>query len=179
MQKSIIDRYNHPYVIEIQDDSEEAFYLKVKDGETYVGQMLCSFWPDNVMVLEDLFIRNDVDAPGFCGPGRKIGAISAECQSDPMSRSQAQTRWKSGNLTLNYRNRGLGSALLILLRELATKRRIKTIFGSLISNDILHNPHLLQWYVHRGFTVTGRFPGCIDDAETYIRLEVPDKSEPD
>jgi len=169
----IFDRYNQRYAIEVHEDSEQSFYIKIKDSDKYVGQMLCNFLPETEMILEDLFIRNDNDAPEDLGPGRKLGNATAEFQFDFISGTEPQGRRKPANIITNYRNRGLGRALIKLLFVLARDREVKTIFGSIVKKDMLRNSHLLAWYINRGFTETGQFKGCIPDAVTYVRFEVP------
>ena len=173
MPEYILDRYKQRYTIEVQEDSELSFYIKLKDGDKYIGQMLCSFCPDSILILEDLFIRNDNDAPEDLGPGRKLGKIAAEFQFDFMSSAEQQTRRKPANVITNYRNRGLGRALIRLLFDLAGKRGVKAIFGSIVKKDMLRNSHLLAWYINRGFTETVQFKGCIGDAVAYVRFDVP------
>jgi len=168
MPDYVFDRYRQRYAIEVQEDRDQSFCVKIKDGDEYVGQMLCSFCPASVMILEDLFICNGVETYENWGAGRKICRTIPEFLSDLL-------RWRSDNAAMNYRNRGLGSALLGLLFDLARNREVKTIFGSLVKKDILRNPCLQRGYMNRGFTGTGQFEGCILDAETYIRFEVPYK----
>jgi hypothetical protein len=169
--KYIYDRYQQRYAVEMVEDSELSFYIKLKDRDTYIGQMLISFLPGEVMILEDLFIRSDTDAPEKWSPGRKTGRMATEYPSLKLSAGPQGRRRPSD--AMNYRNRGLGSALIRTLFELAADRKGKVIFGSLIKEDIVINPRLLAWYMNRGFTVSGPFPTCIPDAETYIRYNVP------
>jgi GNAT superfamily N-acetyltransferase len=168
----IYDRYNQRYAVEVEEDSELSFYIKLKDGETYIGQMLVSFLPDDVMILEDLFIRSDLDAPEKWTPGRKTGRMAAGILSRLVSAGGRQGKRRPESVR-NYRNRGLGSELIKILLDLAAERKGKVIFGSLIREDIAINPQLLEWYMHRGFTVSGPFKNCIPDAVTYIRFNVP------
>jgi GNAT superfamily N-acetyltransferase len=168
----IFDRYNRRYDIEVQEDSGTSFYIKLKDGDKYVGQLLCSFHPGSMMILEDLFIRNDNDAPEDLGPGRKLGKVAGEFQFDFMGGSEPLNSQRAADVITNYRNRGLGRALIVLVFDLARKRQVKTIVGSIIKKDIVRNHHLLKWYINRGFEETGPFKGCIPDAVTWVRFDV-------
>jgi len=170
--KYIYDRYNQRYTVEVEEDSELSFYIKLKDRETYIGQMLVSFLPAGVMILEDLYIHSGLDAPEKWTPGRKTGGVASLLPSLKMSAGLKGKR-KAGIEITNYRNRGLGSALVRILFKLAADRKGTVIFGSLIKADIVINPRLLAWYINRGFTESGPFPACIPDAETYIRYDVP------
>jgi hypothetical protein len=134
--------------------------------------MLVSFLPESVMILEDLFIRSDAESPEKWTPGRKTGRMASGMPSLKASGGELGKR-KAGIEISNYRNRGLGSELIEILLDLAAGRKGKVIFGSLIKEDIIINPRLLAWYTNRGFTVSGPFPTCIPDAETYVRYEVP------
>jgi len=172
MPEYIFDRYRQRYAVEIQEDSDQAYYLKIKDGDEYVGQLLCSFHPDAVMILEDLFIRNDTESPEIWGTDRKLRPISPELQDDLLTGDILKARCHSDNTEMNYRNRGLGSALLKLMINLAKDRNISTVFGSIVKKDVLRNPHLVRWYMNRGFNITNQFIGCIPEAVTYIRFKL-------
>jgi hypothetical protein len=169
----IFDRYTQRYAVEVVEDSELSFYIKLKDRDRYIGQMLCNFLPGDVMILEDLFIRSDTNAPEKWTPGRKSGRMVPELPFLAVPDEQEPGRRRAGHAAMNYRNRGLGSALIIVLFELAASRQVKTVFGSLISEDVINNPHLPAWYIKRGFSVSGPFKGCIPDAETYLRFDLP------
>ena len=172
MSDYIFDRFRQRYDIEIQEDSDQAYYIKVKNGEEYVGQMLCSFHDAGVMILEDLFIRNDPDTPESWGVDRKMRPAYPIFEDSQIPSRTFSGRY-SNKTEMNYRNRGLGSALLKLMLDLAKRKGMRTVFGSIVRKDILRNPHLIRWYLNRGFNVTAQFEGCISDAETYIHFEVP------
>ena len=172
MPEYIFDRYRQRYVVEVQEDGDQSYYVKIKDGDEYVGQLLCSFCPDAVMILEDLFIRNDTETPETWGTDRKLRPISPELQDDLLPGDILNIRWHSDKTEMNYRNRGLGSALLKRMINLAKDRNINTVFGSIVKKDVLRNPHLVRWYMNRGFNITNQFTGCIPDAVTYIRFEL-------
>ena len=53
------------------------------------------------------------------------------------------------------RGRGLGTALLRAVRELARARRIQTLLGSVVHRDLAERPGLLDWYRRQAFHVTG------------------------
>ena len=172
MAEYIFDRYRQRYAVEVQENSDQTYYIKIKDGDEYVGQLLCSFCPDAVMILEDLFIRNDTEPPETWGTDRKLRPISPELLDDLVPDSVLKARWHSDKTEMNYRNRGLGSALLQLMINLAKGKKINTVFGSIVKKDTLSNPRLVRWYINRGFNVTNQFTGCIPDAETYICFEL-------
>jgi GNAT superfamily N-acetyltransferase len=173
MPDYIFDRFRQRYDIETQEDSDQVYYIKLKDGDEYVGQMLCSFHDAAIMILEDLFIRNDLETQEDWGAGRKLRPAVPIFEEGQISAGIFNTRRHSNKTEMNYRNRGLGSALLRLMIDLARRRGINTVVGSIVRKDILRNSHLIRWYINRGFDLTGQFQGCIPDAETYIHFEVP------
>jgi GNAT superfamily N-acetyltransferase len=173
MSDYIFDRFRQRYEIEIHEDSDQAYYIKIKDREEYVGQLLCSFHDESVMILEDLFIRNDQDTPDDWGVDRKLRPAAPIFEDGQISSSKFGDGRHSNKVKMNYRNRGLGSALLRLMVDLAKRRGMKTVFGSIVRKDILRNPHLIRWYLNRGFNLTTQFQGCIPEAETYIHFEIP------
>jgi hypothetical protein len=172
MSEYIFDRYRQRYILEVQENSEQSYYIKIKDGDEYVGQLLCSFHPGAVMILEDLFIRNDTETPDTWGRDRKLRPVSSELQDDLLPGNVLKARWHSDNTEMNYRNRGLGSALLKLMIDLAKDKKVNTVLGSIVKKDMLTNPRLIRWYINRGFNITNQFTGCISGAETYIRFEL-------
>jgi len=169
MDEYISDKLGQRYVIEVLEDNDQSFYIKIKNDDEYIGQLLCSFRPGNTMILEDLFIRNDLEPAENWGTDRKNRPVSSGYQVDirPYDRHKI-----SGQMDMDYRNRGLGSALLELLKNLARERRIGTVYGSIVRKDLMRNRGLVRWYRDRGFNVTGPFEGCIKEAEAYIRFEV-------
>ncbi len=54
----------------------------------------------------------------------------------------------------NYRNRGLGSALLNFVINRAGEQSFQRVTGKLAPVDLKENPMLPDWYRHRGFQVT-------------------------
>lgn len=58
-----------------------------------------------------------------------------------------------GESNLNYRNRGIGSALLGLIIQLAKEHRMAVLFGNVGTEDLKANPDLPDWYRRRGFTI--------------------------
>ncbi len=58
-----------------------------------------------------------------------------------------------GDWNSDYRNRGIGSALLCLIIELAKERQVTLLYGDLGPRDLQANPELRYWYRRRGFEV--------------------------
>jgi hypothetical protein len=172
MDEYLSDRVGQRYEIEVLDDNDQSFYIKIKNGDAYIGQLLCSFRPGNIMILDDLFIRNDIEPVENWGTDRKNRPGIYDFPVDIMPGDRHKIRWESGPVEIDYRNRGLGSALLELVKKVAKERKIETIYGSIVKKDLMRNRGLIRWYWNRGFNLTGPFEGCIKEAEAYIRFAV-------
>jgi GNAT superfamily N-acetyltransferase len=174
MAEYIFDRFRQRYQIEVQEDSDQTYYIKMKDGADYAGQLLCSYHENGVMILEDLFIRNDFERDGDWAVDRKLRPEIPMFEDNMVPGDPVQPGRRHPRETdKNYRNKGLGSALLRIMTALALRRGMTTIFGSIVKMDLARNPNLIRWYLNRAFTLTDPFPGCIPGARAYIRFNVP------
>ena len=54
---------------------------------------------------------------------------------------------------INYRGRGLGTAIVKMLIQFAMSRGLLQVKGSLSPHDLKDNPGLPDWYRRRGFEV--------------------------
>jgi len=54
----------------------------------------------------------------------------------------------------SYRGRGMGSALLRHIIDLAREHSLHRIYGVVVEHDYQAMPYLLDWYARHGFTVT-------------------------
>lgn len=89
------------------------------------------------------------------GPILKLGDIKFEAAfTAPSGRLYRWTQKFFGTQIVpkNYRQRGLGSALLILIIRWAKEHGFTQIEGEISSVDTSHNAKLLQWYARFGFT---------------------------
>lgn len=70
-------------------------------------------------------------------------------------------RFEDGVLTLadirlepSHRCRGMGSALVRHVIDLAREHRLQRVYGFVVERDYQAMPHLLHWYARLGFTIT-------------------------
>jgi N-acetylglutamate synthase-like GNAT family acetyltransferase len=52
-----------------------------------------------------------------------------------------------------YRNRGIGSQLIAVIKQLAREKQVQTVTGFITREDSEGTPHLLEWYKRHGFAV--------------------------
>ena len=58
-----------------------------------------------------------------------------------------------------YRNRGIGTALLRVIDEIARGNQLTSIEGSVMQSDARETRYLLDWYERNGFSVVRQSPG--------------------
>jgi hypothetical protein len=68
----------------------------------------------------------------------------------------------------NYRNKGLGSALLRWLSTHVQTYGAQALMGDIYQQDIENTPHLLQWYQKQGFAVQPPRPNMGPDVIAQI-----------
>ena len=123
----IQDKSGHRYRVNLVETPH--WYLKVWDGPVEVGYANCHIEPQ-VLYVDDLRIADAALRPA----------------------SFMRRVLKQPNKPINYRNHGVGSALLRLIAKLATERGLRAVEGSLSQND-LENPALIAWYRRLGFAI--------------------------
>lgn len=117
------------------DEESSFWYLKAIDGEAGVAYANCQII-DTVMTLHDLRVLDQARPPekGLVGWLRRM------------------LNWHKK--PVNYRKRGLGSALLKFIIATASQRGLLEINGSLSQHDLMQNPNLANWYRRHGFDVS-------------------------
>lgn len=70
--------------------------------------------------------------------------------------------------TRNYRNQGIGTALMDYLKRTAQARGVREISAAILHVDLANTPHLLDWYVKQGFRVTLRTAGAGKAGDTKL-----------
>jgi GNAT superfamily N-acetyltransferase len=119
----------------LQIDDETSFWrVRVLNGQIWVAEANCQV-TDTALTLHDLHVFDKVLSPDNGLIGWIRGFI------------------KGHNKPVNYRGRGLGSALLKFITNTASQRGLREINGSLSRNDLKENPNLANWYQRRGFEV--------------------------
>jgi len=144
MKRFICDRYGQEYQLVVHEDSDDFFSAELRYRGEWIGKIECKFDLPDIMVVEDLEIRNDSD-------------------SEP-----AFHRMRAKSNPINYRGRGLGTALLGLAVTSAKGKGVKHIYGSIVQKDINKTPNIVEFYERRGFKKVAHYPGCLANAVAYI-----------
>jgi len=134
-KSKIKDKFGKEYRIEWEEDG--GFGLQsvfLFDGELQFGYVHCYFVGEKAMI-QDIELRDDL----FC-PQTKL-------------RSFIYRLLKIQRVKLNYRNSGMGTALLEFLFSYFSKRKVKRIEGKISVRDLKQSPFLPAWYRKLGFYV--------------------------
>jgi hypothetical protein len=150
----VIDRDGHRYTLSILKDDVRLF-LRLYDRETLVGEAKCIQESSDRFLLGDIAIANEVIRP-------------------------LNHRWTIGFSKLlgyqprliNYRVKGLGSALLTFLIDYARQAGVCHLYGKVMQQDVENNPKLIQWYQKHGFTTRDPAPDDDEDILTWIHLDL-------
>jgi hypothetical protein len=129
----ITDRHGVTYRVE--SDMGIGWTLYVWHGDMAVGELLCSF-ARPTLNLGNLQIYHNVRVPEtwFALRFREFRHYPAP--------------------VIDYRKRGLGTALLELIEALARSEGFTRLEGWISGVDYKPNPGLPDWYRARGYTVT-------------------------
>lgn len=149
MKQFISDRYSQRYQLIINEDSDDCFSAELKRKGERIGKVKARFNLPDSMVIEDIEIRNDFD------------------QSDSVMMSIIQPVER-----MNYRRKGLGTALLGLAIESGRRHRVKRIYGSIVQKDIDKTPGLVEFYEKQGFKRVKQYTGCLANALVCIRMDL-------
>jgi len=129
----IRDRDGVAYLVHSERGNLWTFDLSL--GADVVGYVWC-IEQSPVLQISDLKLYDRVPVPE---------TVIAACWRKVLRRSKP---------VRNHRNRGLGTAILALLSQLATSAGFLTLEGWISDVDSRDNPVLLEWYRRRGFIVT-------------------------
>ncbi|WP_324664290.1 GNAT family N-acetyltransferase [Dehalococcoides mccartyi] len=119
-----------------------------RKGE-WVGKLEADFNFPDLMVIEDIEIRNDFQS------------------TDSFMASIMQPKEKRC-----YRGQGLGTVLLKLAIGTGKKKNLKRICGSIVRKDVDRTPDLIEFYERHGFKKISSYPSCLADAIAYICLDL-------
>ena len=128
----IEDTANRRY--RLSTSEHDAFwFIKVYDGKSRIGYANCEV-DDFGLVLKDICISDQAMRPeGWIM--RLLRVFTGQC--DP----------------INYRGRGLGSALLRVIIDRAKSHGLHHVTVQMFPLDLGANPRLPDWYRRHGFTV--------------------------
>jgi GNAT superfamily N-acetyltransferase len=149
MKQYILDRLGQRYKLIIHEDSNEFFSVELRLKGEWVGKLEADFRFPNLMIIEDIEIRNDFE------------------RTDSFMASIVQPKDKKC-----YRSQGLGTALLKLAVDTGKKKNLKRICGSIMRKDIDRIPNLIEFYERRGFKRISSYPGCLANALVCICMEL-------
>ena len=121
---------------------------RVFDGRPWIGVASCTL-SGTTMTLADIQLREDILRPR---------AFWARLLRRPPVR-------------INYRGRGLGSALLAMVIDHARKSECRTITGIVAARDLATNPRLVEWYRRHGFIYAATAPGLNVSGSISLYLE--------
>lgn len=130
---AIQDRLGKKYRVQVFE-KPDTWCLMVYDGDVPVGYANCLVKVD-VLTLDDLHVSADATLPGHGLP--------------LLLRNLFHYRARS----VNYRSRGLGTAMLRLLIARASNHGFKVVEACLSPHDMAEDPTLPEWYCRRGFTL--------------------------
>ncbi|HTJ79832.1 MAG TPA: GNAT family N-acetyltransferase [Rariglobus sp.] len=156
--------HNSATAFVIQDKNQKPYRIDWLRGDHGWSLWLCdergwrigyahTTFRNGGLFLGDIRLRNDVPAPASwlrrALAARGIGKI-------PL---------------MDYRNRGLGTALLARLEILARQEGFSAITGCIVESDITRWPDLPAWYRRQGYSVIEKEPNSSDIGR--LRIEKP------
>lgn len=144
----LFDKLRNQYAVSI-DKSDSSFDALIIWKRTVIGRIQSVFIPSRVLVLGNIEIFDDPIMP-------RNGLFSRH----PFRRPH-----------MNFRQRGLGSAMLEFLIAEAEELGAVGISGFITPDDARKTPYLFDFYRHHGFTVT-MVPGRSPDGEARIYKEI-------
>lgn len=156
MKRFIRDRCGEKYQIKVVKNPDDTVHWEVKYKGDHVGIAKWSFKTPDIMIINDICIRDDSDTTDLSIVDRLI---------KEQARSKGEIK--------NYRHKCLGTELLKSLLDLARENKVKQVCGSIIKIDIIRTPNLIEWYEKRGFRKGPPYPGCIKEkAIAWIYLDL-------
>jgi GNAT superfamily N-acetyltransferase len=151
----IYDRHGRQYGVNEIALSAGFIRFNIECLGKRVGYVNCHFESEDVLYLDDLRIEDRAIRPSWFSLILKSWAVSL-----------SPARWR----TVNYRERGLGTAMIKFLENYARLHGAKRLEGRVKTHDLRNYPDLVNWYRRRGFAVVmgGEKPAYI----AKISLEI-------
>lgn len=154
MLQQVLDKDGRTYQLSVLETDSHIF-LKLHHHQLLVGEAKCLWESPQVLLLGDIAIANAVIPP-------PLDEVSALISTLPGGQPKP----------INYRRRGLGSALLRCLINHARARNAQHLYGNVFEQDIQNNPKLLQWYQANGFEIREVPEGDREDIVAHIHLDL-------
>ncbi|CBN57566.1 MULTISPECIES: GNAT family N-acetyltransferase [Kamptonema] len=153
----ILDREGREYHLKVAGEEDQYFIAKLLYRNSEVGRIQCVFNPRGELVINDLFIHNDI----IHTPPHLLAVL---------------WRLLVKPKPIDYRQRGLGTHLLQFVIARYRQRGFKRIYGSLTQEDINNNPNLVKWYEKLGFQILPPSAENIETAVCGISMDLEEKS---
>ncbi len=130
---AIIDRWGDRY--RVHSDRDYGWSFRIWHDQHPIGYMNC-IQQRPVLLVGDFRLRDDMVIP------------------ESLPDSLVRRFLGRPRPTRSYRNRGLGTAMFVLVSGLAKTAGFERLEGWISDVDTEKNPELPDWYKRRGFTVT-------------------------
>ena len=150
MSQQIFDHEGRSYDLSISQEGV-LLLIQVCDRQILIGEAKCARESPDTLLLRDIAIANEVILP------------PAHPQATPRPR-------RSRPRPINYRQKGIGSALLSFLINQARADGVKHLYGKVMQQDLENNPKLLQWYQNHGFRPQDPAPDDECDILAWVHL---------
>lgn len=154
MLQQLLDKDGRPYQLSISETDSHIF-LKLHHHQLLVGEAKCVWESDQTLLLGDIAIANAV-IPQPADDFSVLISTLPGGQPKP----------------INYRRRGLGSALLKSLIHHARSRSAQHLYGNVFEQDVQNNPKLLHWYEKHGFEIREVPEADREDIVAHIHLDL-------
>ena len=154
MLQQLFDKDGRPYQLSILETDSHIF-LKLRHHQLFVGEAKCVWESAQTLLLGDIAIANAVIP-------QPTDDFSALISTLPGGQPKP----------VNYRRRGLGSALLKSLIHHARTKNAQQLYGNVFEQDVQNNPKLLYWYQKHGFEIREIPEGDREDVVANIHLDL-------
>lgn len=152
MPQQIFDRKGRSYISSIVE-GDSRLLIQLHSQHMLVGEVKCVRESQAALMLKDIAIAN-------------------EASPNPMNFWMKMLHKIPGYQPklVNYRDQGLGSALLSRLIQYAQDNGIQFLHGEVFRPDLENNPKLLQWYQKHGFEI--KQPSLEDNPDIVAKLHM-------
>ncbi len=154
MLQQLFAKDGRPYQLSILETDSHIF-LKLHHHQLLVGEAKCVWEAAQTLLLGDIAIANAVIP-------QPTDDFSVLISTLPGGQPKP----------INYRRRGLGSALLKSLIHHALTRNAQQLYGNVFEQDVQNNPKLLHWYQKHGFEIREIPVGDREDIVAHIHLDL-------
>lgn len=161
MQQPIVGKDGRCYNLTIAE-SDSMFLMRLYDRQILVGEARCVQESSDTFFIGDISIANAVIAPPI---------------DVPTNLRSKHLRYRPR--PINYRSRGLGSALLRCLIDHAHAKGAQYLYGDVFRQDVENNPNLLQWYQKHGFEIKPLESDEKPDVVAIVHLSFKPSSNPE